>query len=351
MLAASPARTDTTASWAVPSKSPADRSAESPARWGFRRLGNDDDGAAASAAFAVTPNHAENEPSVARPRRASHRGGANDRKRSGFSDHGGCSGYVTLTEMEGPPSPPSPPEPPEPGSPLPLPEPPDSRRADAAGGQATGTASAVTSAPAVPAVTAADAARRRGAEAAGAAGPAVASVTTGGATVSPGPTQAAVAAVATRPAVACISKAAVAVPTVTAVPAVASVTAGGAEAGLAVRATCGTETALSAGAAPPAVAAVTSVAARLSVKIREIGKAVTAQATITSVPARPAVTAPRRAGGRKRARITLMCASPIRPWRWAVAVAVNCGANGSPVSARRCPKAWLRRCVGRLRAW
>ncbi len=140
MLAASPARTDTTASWAVPSKSPADRSAESPARWGFRRLGNDDDGAAASAAFAVTPNHAENEPSVARPRRASHRGGANDRKRSGFSDHGGCSGYVTLTEMEGPPSPPSPPEPPEPGSPLPLPEPPDSRRADAAGGQATGTA-------------------------------------------------------------------------------------------------------------------------------------------------------------------------------------------------------------------
>ncbi len=117
MLAASPARTDTTASWAVPSKSPADRSAESPARWGFRRLGNDDDGAAASAAFAVTPNHAENEPSVARPRRASHRGGANDRKRSGFSDHGGCSGYVTLTEMEGPPSPPSPPEPPEPGSP------------------------------------------------------------------------------------------------------------------------------------------------------------------------------------------------------------------------------------------
>ncbi len=58
-----------------------------------------------------------------------------------------------------------------------------------------------------------------------------------------------------------------------------------------------------------------------------------------------------RAGGRKRARITLMCASPIRPWRWAVAVAVNCGANGSPVSARRCPKAWLRRCVGRLRAW
>ncbi|WP_265113221.1 hypothetical protein, partial [Mycobacterium tuberculosis] len=73
----------------------------------------------------------------------------------------------------------------------------------------------------------------------------------------------------------------------TAVPAVASVTAGGAEAGLAVRATCGTETALSAGAAPPAVAAVTSVAARLSVKIREIGKAVTAQATITSVPARP----------------------------------------------------------------
>ncbi len=60
---------------------------------------------------------------------------------------------------------------------------------------------------------------------------------------------------------------------------------------------------------------------------------------------------PRRAGGRKRARITLMCASPIRPWRWAVAVAVNCGANGSPVSARRCPKAWLRRCVGRLRAW
>lgn len=126
VLAASPARTDTTASWAVPSKSPADRSAESPARWGFRRLGNDDDGAAASAAFAVTPNHAENEPSVARPRRASHRGGANDRKRSGFSDHGGCSGYVTLTEMEGPPSPPSPPEPPEPGSPLPLPEPPDS---------------------------------------------------------------------------------------------------------------------------------------------------------------------------------------------------------------------------------
>ncbi len=62
-------------------------------------------------------------------------------------------------------------------------------------------------------------------------------------------------------------------------------------------------------------------------------------------------TATARAGGRKRARITLMCASPIRPWRWAVAVAVNCGANGSPVSARRCPKAWLRRCVGRLRAW
>ncbi len=47
---------------------------------------------------------------------------------------------------------------------------------------------------------------------------------------------------------------------------------------------------------------------------------------------------PRRAGGRKRARITLMCASPIRPWRWAVAVAVNCGASGSPVSARRGPR-------------
>lgn len=33
-----------------------------------------------------------------------------------------------------------------------------------------------------------------------------------------------------------------------------------------------------------------------------------------------------------------MCASPIRPWRWAVAVAVNCGASGSPVSARRGPR-------------
>lgn len=226
VLAASPARTDTTASWAVPSKSPADRSAESPARWGFRRLGNDDDGAAASAAFAVTPNHAENEPSVARPRRASHRGGANDRKRSGFSDHGGCSGYVTLTEMEGPPSPPSPPEPPEPGSPSRCrshPTRPTSRRRRRSSHRHRVRRHLRARRPRRH--------RRRCCEAEGRRSRRSRRSRRRlrhhrGATVSPGPTQAAVAAVATRPAVACISKAAVAVPTVTAVPAVASVTAG-----------------------------------------------------------------------------------------------------------------------------
>ena len=40
----------------------------------------------------------------------------------------------------------------------------------------------------------------------------------------------------------------------------------------------------------------------------------------------------------KKRRITLTCPSLISPPRWAVAVADNCGANGSPVNARRSPR-------------
>ena len=42
----------------------------------------------------------------------------------------------------------------------------------------------------------------------------------------------------------------------------------------------------------------------------------------------------------KKLRITLTCPSPISPSRWPAAVALSCGANGSPVSARSSPRSW-----------
>ena len=42
----------------------------------------------------------------------------------------------------------------------------------------------------------------------------------------------------------------------------------------------------------------------------------------------------------KKLRITVTCPSPISPARWPAAVALNCGANGSPVKALRSPRSW-----------